>query len=241
MSQIYQIFRGGDFLCEMRFYVPNMEEVEEKPEKEADENNDKEDQENSEDEVTPAKVFNELIVKHAGLGDSVGDMIASLQELQLLVPRGKYAFQMYQNYAKFHGKTHDYKIRYKDIMKMFQLKKVVNDKVIIMLQLGKPLNQGNTMHHFILMQVDDNLEEKIKINLTQDEIKKEYNGEIEQEMQGPLSILISRLFKTVGGIKKILIPGEFRSACDPKSEAIQCSVKVSEGLLYPMKNSLIFI
>jgi hypothetical protein len=47
---------------------------------------------------------------------------------------------MYKNYAKFHGKTHDYKIMYKDIIKMFQLQKVDADKIIIMLMLGKPLN-----------------------------------------------------------------------------------------------------
>jgi structure-specific recognition protein 1 len=60
-------------------------------------------------------------------------------------------------------------------------------------------------------------------------------------MQGPLYILISRLFKPIAGIQKILIPGDFRSAKDGKSEAIQCDVRVSNGYLYPMKNSLIFI
>ena len=73
---------------------------------------------------------------------------------------------MYQNYAKFHGKTHDYKIMYKDIIKMFKLRKADAEKTVIMLMLGKPLNQGNTMHHFILLQFDNHIEDKIKVNLS---------------------------------------------------------------------------
>jgi len=41
------------------------------------------------------------------------------------------------------------------------------------------------------------------------------------------------------GIKKIIIPGEFKSSRGAK--AIGCSVKASEGYLYPLRNSLVFI
>jgi hypothetical protein len=37
----------------------------------------------------------------------------------MIVPRGKYSMEMYEEYAKFHGKTNDYKIMYKDIKKVF--------------------------------------------------------------------------------------------------------------------------
>ena len=57
----------------MRFYVPNMEELPENSKK--DQNMDAEG-ENSEDEVTPAKVFNDQILKRAGLGESAGEFIA---------------------------------------------------------------------------------------------------------------------------------------------------------------------
>jgi structure-specific recognition protein 1 len=110
-----------------------------------------------------------------------------------------------------------------------------------MLMLSKPLNQGNTMHHFLLIQIDKAAEEKVKVNLSQAEIDTHYGGLLEPEMQGPLDELISRLFKAVVGISKILIPGEFKSAKDGKSEGIQCSVKVQDGMLYPMSNSLIYI
>ena len=57
----------------MRFFVPNMEEIPEQPKK--DENMEG-DEENSEDEVTPAKIFNDQILKRAGLGESAGEFIA---------------------------------------------------------------------------------------------------------------------------------------------------------------------
>ena len=63
-----------------------------------------------------------------------------------MVPRGKYTLEMYSNYAKFHGKTHDYKIMYKDIAKMFQLPRVDRNDMVLMFQLSKPLNMGLTMH-----------------------------------------------------------------------------------------------
>jgi structure-specific recognition protein 1 len=140
----------------MRFYVPNMEEQEEEPveregegkeEKPADEAN----QEEDEEEITPAKVFNDLILKYAGLGDSAGDIVASFHDLPLQVPRGKYTLDMFQAYAKFHGRTHDYKIIYKDIIKVFQLPRVDRDQMVILIQLSKPLTQGQTMHHFIMI------------------------------------------------------------------------------------------
>lgn len=50
--------------------------------------------------------------------------------------------------------------------------------------------------------------------------------------------MLSKLFKALAKIN-ILIPGEFRSA--KGDEAIKCSVKASDGHLYPLKSSLLFI
>lgn len=57
-------------------------------------------------------------------------------------------------------------------------------------------------------------------------------------MDGPLYDVLSKLFKELIKIN-ILIPGEFRSA--KNEEAIKCSVKASDGYLYPLKSSLMFI
>ena len=64
-------------------------------------------------------VFNDQILKYAGLGDTMGELITSFSDIPLMVPRGKYSMDLYQNYVRFHGRTHDYKIMYKDISQLF--------------------------------------------------------------------------------------------------------------------------
>jgi hypothetical protein len=53
------------------------------------------DGDNSEEEVTPAKLFNDQILRRAGLGESAGEFIAQFEDLPLMVPRGKYTLQMF--------------------------------------------------------------------------------------------------------------------------------------------------
>lgn len=60
-------------------------------------------------------------------------------------------------------------------------------------------------------------------------------------MNGEVFETIIKLFKHVAQIYHIVTPGDFRSAMDMNAMAIRCSVKVSEGYLYPLKSSLIFI
>jgi structure-specific recognition protein 1 len=58
-------------------------------------------------------------LKKAGLGDAPGDVIAHFPNMPLLVPRGKYSLDLYGNYVKFHGRTHNYKIMYDNIVQLF--------------------------------------------------------------------------------------------------------------------------
>jgi structure-specific recognition protein 1 len=97
------------------------------------------------------------------------------------------------------------------------------------------------MHHFILIQIDRSIEIELKVNLTQEQIKTQYNDKFEQKLTGPLYNVLGKLLQPIAGIDRIIIPGGFKSALDGKSEAIQCQVKVSDGHLYPLKNALIFI
>lgn len=182
--------------------------------------------------------MNDKIVKAAGLGEFAGDVIASLTDLPLIIPRGKYTLDLYSNFAKLHGRTHDYKILYKDIIKGFLLPKPDGIHMAFVLHLKSPLRLGQTIHHFIALQFEREKEEKIKINLSADQIKASYGDRLQPEMEGPLFDILSKLFKEIIKIN-ILIPGDFRSA--KGEDAIKCSVKASDGHLYPLKSSLIFI
>jgi len=71
--------------------------------------------------MTAGKCFNTRLVKIAGLGDGQGEALVSFPDLPFAIPRGKYNMDMFEEYAKLHGKTNDYKVMYKDIKKVFQL------------------------------------------------------------------------------------------------------------------------
>jgi structure-specific recognition protein 1 len=78
----------------------------------------------------------------------------------------------------------------------------------------------------------------VTVNLTKEQIKEKYDDKLDQELEAPLYDVLSKLFKNLAKVN-ILIPGEFKSAKD--EEAIKCSVKASDGHLYPLKSSLVFI
>lgn len=246
-------------LCEMRFYVPNNEldnieenkekdkkeekKKEKKPKKDENKMEDGEDDDDESDddeaqEITPAKVLNDKIVQAAGIGEFAGEVIASLADLPMIIPRGKYSLDLYSTFLKLHGRTHDYKILYKDINKGFLLPKPDGAHMAYIIHLKTPLRQGQTLHHFIALQFDRELGYKIKVNLSPEQIKENYGDELTSDIEGPLYDVLSKLFKSLIKIN-ILIPGEFRS--HKGEEAVKCSVKASDGHLYPLKNSMIFI
>ena len=72
--------------------------------------------------MTAAKIFNRKIHEKVEIPEFSGDIVASIHDLPMLIPRGNYSLDFYSNFAKLHGKTHDYKIMFKDIDKIFMLK-----------------------------------------------------------------------------------------------------------------------
>ena len=71
--------------------------------------------------MNAAKLFDKKIHQKANIGEFAGEIVASIQDLPMVIPRGNYSLDFYSNFAKLHGKTHDYKIMFKDISKIFML------------------------------------------------------------------------------------------------------------------------
>jgi len=129
----------------------------------------------------------------------------------MVIPRGNYSLDFYSTFAKLHGKTHDYKINFKDIDKIFMLQKPDGVHVVYILHLSEPLRQGMTLHHFIAMNFEIEREANVRVNLTPEEITAKYGNELKPEMEGKLYDILSSLFNHLVGIKKIIVPGEFQS------------------------------
>ena len=69
------------------------------------------------------KLFEKKINEKANLSEFAGTVIASIQDLPMMIPRGNYSLDFYSSFCKLHGKTHDYKILFKDINRIFMLQK----------------------------------------------------------------------------------------------------------------------
>ena len=187
------------------------------------------------DYPTPAKVFNEKLLKSAGLENAAGELIASLPDIPLQVPRGKYALDFYKTYVRFHGRSQDFKIQYKDIEALNRLPKLESDHTLFLIVLKKDLVIGQTVHRYLLVQLDTQRDSKIRINMSPDEITAQYGNMIESEIQDETHQILARLFTTIGGIEKISQTGDFRSALDSRAQNVSCSVKASQGNLFMLK------
>ena len=122
--------KKGDMLCEMRFHIPAGEidkYYESRKAQLSDDDN------SDEDQLTAAKVFNDKITAKANLGQNFGTVVACIQDLPMLIPRGNYSLEFFDHFAKLHGKTHDYKLAFKDINKIFLLQKPDGQHMVYLL------------------------------------------------------------------------------------------------------------
>lgn len=170
-----------------------------------------------------------------GLG--AAERIVTFQELPFAVPRGRYEADIYMNVIRLRGKSYDYKIPYSSIMKMFLLPKSDDLHVALVLALDPPLRQGQTRYPFLIVQFvrDTQVESTLALS---DEVKAKFGAKLEAAYEGPLYEVFTSVLKTVSD-KKIIVPGSFKSAGGVS--CVKCSMKASEGSLYLLERSFLFI
>ncbi|EGR30466.1 structure-specific recognition, putative [Ichthyophthirius multifiliis] len=220
-----------DVLCEMRLYVPFQQENQSKEQE--NEQNEAENQ-----KASRADQLNSEIISKAKIGQYSGASIVKFEDLPLLVPRGKYSLDMFQNSAKFHGSSYNYIVEYKNIIKAFLLPLPDEVNIAFVLGLEQPLKYGNTVHSSIVMQFRKDIQQQVKVNLDP-ELKKQSNlKELEEQYEGPLYEIVGQIFKQLCQIP-VIMPGGFQSS-DGQC-CVKCTLKTHQGMLFPMKKSLIFI
>ena len=102
---------GADILCEMRFHVPNneLDQYEEERQKAKEERRKKraeekkvkaeageeskeqpasEEESSDQEEMNAAKLFDQKIHKRANIGEFAGEVICSIHDLPMIIPRG---------------------------------------------------------------------------------------------------------------------------------------------------------
>lgn len=209
--------RDEDGLVQIRFHFPDAQE---------------------DTEESLAEAFQAAMEK--GMTRSVvGNVIVEFdkEEGTFVNPRGRYGIQMYSTFLRMHGAKYDYKIQYEDIGKLFLLPKPDGVHSAIVICLEKPIRQGNQRYQHLVLQTHM-LEHTIIINLSQEEIDAQYEGQLSQEMTMPLGNLFAKVFKVISN-SKVFIPKHFKS--DRDTFCVKCSLRANDGLLYPLEKSFIFI
>ncbi|XXZ98226.1 FACT complex subunit [Meyerozyma guilliermondii] len=222
--------KAGDELVEMRFYIPGMVENEEKKDE-------KDEAETAVSTETQASVFYEQLKDRANIGQVAGEAIVSFSDVLFLTPRGRYDIDMYPGSLRLRGKTYDYKIQYKQIERIFSLPKPDDTHQLMVLQIDPPLRQGQTRYPFLVMQFAKEEEIEVELNVSDEDYEK-YKERLKRSYDAQTYLVMSHCFKGLSE-RRVIVPGSFQSRF--AQPGVSCSLKASEGYLYPLERCFLFV
>ncbi|KAH8058667.1 hypothetical protein JL722_5895 [Aureococcus anophagefferens] len=200
-----------------------------------------EDEEEDDDDAGEAARVHAKIMEYSKLTSVTGTQLAQFgaEDGAFLLPRGRYAVEMYGDFFRMHGNMYDYKINFADVERFILLPRTDDVHYAFIIALDKPIRQGQQRYGHLVWQLKKG-DKAITVNLSEAELSERYGAGsgLKPELAGPLYQLVARVFKVLSG-KKVFTTGKFRSNDD--RHAVNCSVKASTGQLYPLERSLVFV
>jgi structure-specific recognition protein 1 len=82
------------------------------------------------------------------------------------------------------GVQYVYKIAYSDITNYFLLPKLDGGRSAFVIALEKPIRQGQQKHQYLVLETNK-LQATVSLNLSEEEVQREYKGELNKENTGP--------------------------------------------------------
>lgn len=228
--------KAGDELVEMRFFIPGV--IENETTKTVKNEEGEENQEEETEELSAASVFYEQLKDKADIGQVAGDAIVSFSDVLFLTPRGRYDIDMYPSSLRLRGKTYDYKIQYKQIERIFSLPKPDDFHHLIILQIDPPLRQGQTRYPFLALQFSRDEETELELNLADDVYESKYKDRLKKSYDTQTQLVVSHCLKGLTE-RRLITPGSFNSRF--LQPGVACSLKASEGYLYPLDRCFLFV
>jgi len=227
-------------IVEIRFYTPTRpaKEIPEKRENEEgeEEEEEEEEKEEEEEEMSTLEIFQQSILEKSDIVSNVGKGLAVISNVHFLIPRGRLDIEIYSTFLKLHGKTHDHKVPYENISRLFKLEKSDQKSIFYVISLEPPLRQGKTKYAHLLIQIPNEEETTLELNLTEEQQNK-YKG-LTPTMSGSTVSVLSSILKVLSG-KKTISDSTFLG--ESGTASVKCSLKASEGSLYPLERALFFI
>lgn len=190
------------------------------------------------EESDPVEEFRKAVMAFAGIETEAGQPVASLQQILCTTPRGRYDIKVFPNHLSLHGKTYDYKIPIKTIMRLFLVPHKDGRHVYFVISLNPPIRQGQTRYHYLVLEFLKEDEIDLELGLTEQQLNEQYGGKLEKELSGPLYEVVSKIFRVLINMK-ITVPGNFIGHSG--TPAVMCAHKQASGFLYPLEKGFLYI
>nr|CDJ91183.1 Structure-specific recognition protein and High mobility group domain containing protein [Haemonchus contortus] len=190
------------------------------------------------EESDPVEEFRKAVMAFAGIETETGQPVASLQQILCTTPRGRYDIKVFPNHLSLHGKTYDYKIPIKTIMRLFLVPHKDGRHVYFVISLNPPIRQGQTRYHYLVLEFLKEDEIDLELGLTEQQLNDQYGGKLEKELSGPLYEVVSKIFRVLINMK-ITVPGNFIGHSG--TPAVMCAHKQASGFLYPLEKGFLYI
>ncbi|KAJ3361203.1 FACT complex subunit [Kappamyces sp. JEL0680] len=115
--------------------------------------------------LTAATLFAETIKQKSDANASLSELIVSFDDILCLTPRGRFQIDMHQENFRLRGKTHDYKILYSAITRMFLVPRPDDIHWNFVVGVNPPLRQGQTRYPFLVFQFEREQEVELTLNM----------------------------------------------------------------------------
>lgn len=179
--------------------------------------------------------FVDSIKARAKVGLNASDSIASFEQMNFQVPRGRFTVEVHPQLLKLIGMSASYNILHKNISQLFLLQRPDGHRMFVM-HVEPPLRSGSTLHSYLLLQMKDDDMAEVELNLDDEALAK--HDKLSKKMEGLTAEVFGHIVRAISG-KPVYQTGTFRNA---KGEtAVRCSLKNDSGYLFPLEKRFVYI
>lgn len=220
-----------EMLTEIRFVIPPRSAVEGGGAELDDDDGDG-------DGARTAESFLNKVISKADLAIDQ-EAIASLSDVPMAVPRGRYEIELYGGCLKLHGKSYAYKVMYSSIVALYSLPKPDQYHVNVAVHLEPPIRQGATFYQLLLLQFPAEETLELTLNASDAHLRDKFGGRLRSPLSGAYHEVVAQLLTGLTGKPLHKPAASFTSAHG--ASAIRCAIKADDGFLFPCERSFIFI
>ncbi len=175
------------------------------------------------------------------LDDGAGDVVASFDQVGVLVPRGRFDVEMFSSSFHLLGQAHDFRVQYSSILRIFVLPKANSPQTVVAVALDPPLRRGQTTYMMVLCQFPTDEEITLELQVSEEQLTKlnDKGAKLSKTMTGTTSDVFAKALRGLSGAK-LTRTGAFRDSIG-EEHAVRCTYKNDDGYLYPLEKAFFYL